>query len=283
MTWLRVWLAGAMCWLAIGALAQAADTLNGTYYGIDHGAGASVFIKPDPDGFTGTFYDRHGNSQDFKADRVDDDAAEAVLDMDGRTVLLRMAPLPYGAQVSLIPFGPDGNLQLEYSLALGFLRQGVRLPTAPADFVTAPREDCRSIAGNSFLASYQFWEPQGVVNGYRCLPGRFKRLMKLFPAVQLDVIWKLCLAPNAGQVLAGALRGQGVTCKQVVDAIAKVQRQDRFNAYKSEVEQERSSLKMSVRCADGYVESRSDCEAAARRLKDAAISLQTPRDVLRRY
>ena len=30
------------------------------------------------------------------------DAAEAVLDMDGRTVLLRMVPLPYGAQVSLV-------------------------------------------------------------------------------------------------------------------------------------------------------------------------------------
>ncbi|MEM7190905.1 MAG: hypothetical protein AAF439_14945, partial [Pseudomonadota bacterium] len=77
--------------------ANAADQLNGRYYGIDDAAGASVSIAPDADGFSGVFFDPLGNSQEFKADAVDD-AAEAVLDMDQRTILLRMAPLPYGAQ-----------------------------------------------------------------------------------------------------------------------------------------------------------------------------------------
>ena len=283
MAWVRAWFVAALCWLTAAGVAFAADELNGKYYGIDEGAGASVTVKPDRDGFSGTFFDRHGKSQSFKADRVDDNAAEAVLDMDGRTVLLRMAPLPYGAQVSLIPFDADGNLQLEFSLSLAFLREGMRLPSAPAEFVPAPRDTCQTIAGNAFLASYQFWEPQGVVNGYTCLPSRFQWLMKMFPAVQLDVLWKLCLAPNGGPSLAAALRGQGVTCSQVVDAIAKIQRRGQFNAYKAEVEDERQSLRMSVRCADNYVETKSNCEAAARRLKDAAISLRTPRDVLRRY
>ena len=200
MAWVRAWFVAALCWLTAAGAAFAADELNGKYYGIDEGAGASVTVKPDRDGFSGTFFDRHGKSQSFKADRVDDNAAEAVLDMDGRTVLLRMAPLPYGAQVSLIPFDADGNLQLEFSLSLAFLREGMRLPSAPAEFVPAPRDNCQMIAGNAFLASYQFWEPQGVVNGYTCLPSRFQRLMKMFPAVQLDVLWKLCLAPNGGPV-----------------------------------------------------------------------------------
>ena len=212
-----------------------------------------------------------------------DDAAEAVLDMDGRTVLLRMAPLPFGAQVSLVPFDADGRLIIEASRSLGFVREGIQLPEKPADFVAAPQSSGQRIAGNAFLASYQFWEPSGVVNGYMALPDRFRTLIRMFPAVQLDVIWKLCLAPGNQGALGIALRGQGVQCKQVRDTIAKAQRNGRFNAYKSEVEAERRSLHMSVRCADGYVQSKTECDAAAARLAKQAVSLRTARDVLGAY
>ena len=262
--------------------ASAQEVLNGRYFGVDDASGATIQIAPDAEGFRGIFFDPLGNSQEFEADRVDD-AAEAVLDMDGRTVLLRMAPLPYGAQVSLVPFDGEGNLILQASRSLGFVREGFRLPELPPDFTEAPRQPGQRIAGNAFLVSYQFWEPAGVVNGYNGLPDRFRTLMRMFPAVQLDVIWKLCLAPGAERALAVALRGQGLGCPQVIDGIANVQRAGRFNAYKQEVEAERSSLRMSVRCADGYVESKPDCDAAARTLSEKAVSMQTASMVLQRY
>ena len=280
----RVWTAllTVFVWATISGAAQAAEQLQGLYFGIDDAAGASIRIEPDSQGFTGTFFDRNGNSQSFEADRIED-AAEAVLDMDGQAVLLRMAPLPFGAQVSLIPFNAAGNLELEFARSLGFLREGVNLPAVPTDFVKAPLEGCTRIAGNSFLASYQFWEPSGVVNGYLCLPVRFRTLMRMFPAVQLDVIWKLCLAPQADQALAFALKNQGVDCSGVRAGIATAQRKGRFDQYKGEVTTERNSLKTSVRCADGYVESKETCEVASRTLKENAVSLRTARMVLDRY
>lgn len=265
-----------------GGVAAAQDTLDGTYLGIDDAAGARIRIAPDPGGFTGTFRDAQGNSQDFKADRVDD-AAEAVLDMDGQTVLMRIAPLPFGAQVSIVPLRPDGSLAMEFSRALGFVREGVELPDKPDNFVEAPQMPGERVAGNAFVESYQFWSPEGVVNGYLALPDRFRTLMRMFPAVQLDVIWKLCLAADGDRALGTALRGQDVACPEVVETIARVQRRNRFDDYKAEVDAEREALQSSIRCADGYVASRSTCDAAARRLAEAAVSLRTAGQVLSKY
>lgn len=275
----------SMFWLALvatGLSAKAEETLDGLYFGLDDAAGAAIQIAPDDAGFTGTFYDASGASQEFEADRVND-TAEAVLGMDGRTVLMRMAPLPFGAQVSLIPFDDNGRLLLDASRTLGFVREGVKLPEKPADFRAAPRDASGRIAGNTFMASYQFWDPVGVRNGYLSLPDRFRTLMRLFPAVQLDVIWKLCLAPGGDDALALALRGQGLDCAEVIDGIATSQREGRFADYKAEVEAERRTLQTSVRCGDGYTESKQACDAASRKVAEAAVSLRTAKMVLDTY
>ena len=275
-------LATVLVFLGLGSSARAQDLLNGEYIGVDEAKGARIQISPDPGGFSGTFYDPNGRSQSFKADKVED-AAEAVLDMDGRTVLLRIAPLPIGAQVSLIPFRSDGNLDLEYARSLGFVRKGVALPTPPQDFLPPPRSDCRRVAAYGFLSSYAFWQPTGVVNGYTCLPDRHRVIIKMFPAVQLDIIWKLCLAPNADRALAIALRGQGVTCDQVRAGIANSQRTGKFSAYKAEVERELDTLITTIRCADGYRESQATCTASSQRLAQAAVDMRTAGMVLGRY
>ncbi|MEM7059721.1 MAG: hypothetical protein AAF557_19215 [Pseudomonadota bacterium] len=262
-----------------GQAARADEVLNGLYFGVDDAAGASIRIEPDPQGFMGTFFDRHGNSQNFEADRVED-SAEAVLDMDGQTVLLRVAPLPFGAQVSLVPFNAQGNLELEFARSLNFVKEGVQLPEQPIDFVPAPRSDCNSFAGNSFLQSYQFWEPSGVVNGYVCLPERFKTLIRMFPAVHLDVIWKLCLAPQSDRALGVALQRSSVDCAQVRNGIAEAQRAGKFDFYKSMVNGEKDTLRTSVRCADGYLSDKTTCNRAAEEISKAAVSLRTPAMVL---
>ncbi len=260
----------------------AADTLDGTYLGVDDAAGAKIRIAPDSEGYSGTFFDASGHSQSFRADRVED-AAEAVLDMDGQTVLMRIAPLPFGAQVSIVPFRADGTMAMEYSRALGFVRQGVKLPEKPDAFLPAPSTPGQPVAANAFLESYQFWDPTGVAIGYLGIPERYRTLMRMFPAVQLDVIWKLCLAPQADQALAKALRGQGVACKEVVAGIAKAQRTNRFDDYKAEVDAERQALQQSIQCADGYVASKRTCDEASRRLAQAAVSLRTAGMVLSKY
>ncbi len=262
--------------------AAAAENLSGIYYGIEDAAGASIEILPGTEGFEGTFIDAVGNTQAFKADRAGD-AAEAVLDMDGRTVLMRMVPLPYGAEVTITPFDEKGHLVIAAGRALHFVRTGLTLPEPGADFIAAPRDDRGRITANGFLASYEFWHPTGVRNGYLLLPEKFRTLMRLFPAVQLDLIWKLCLAPSANQALAIALRGQGVACAEVIEGIAGAQRSGTFMIYKAEVARQKATLRMTVRCADFYPESKQTCDRAARELGIQAISLDTAGAVLARY
>ena len=275
-------LALALMVLLGSGIPVAAEDLSGSYYGVEEAVGASIEIHPDSDGFQGIFFDTRGSSQKFDADR-NGDIAEAVLDMDGRTVLLRMVPLPYGAEVAIIPFDDAGNLMIAVGRILNFVRAGLDLPQPGADFVEAPRDDRGRITANSFLASYEFWHPTGVRNGYISLPERFRTIMRLFPAVQLDVIWKLCLAPTADRALAIAIRGQGVACAEVLEGIASTQRSGTFAAYKAEVMQQKTTLRMTVRCADGYPESKQDCDRAARELSAQAILLDTAGAILARY
>lgn len=279
--------AGARLFVVLAVLlgwggVAAAQELSGSYIGVDDASGASIDIQPDSEGFRGIFFDARGNSQIFEADRTGD-IAEAILDMDGRAVLMRMVPLPYGAEVTVIPYDDVGNLSFQEGRILNFVRSGLSLPAPGAGFVDAPRDPFGRITTNSFLASYEYWRPTGVRNGYLSLPERFRTLMRLFPAIQLDVIWKLCLAPDATRALSIALRGQGVSCAEVVEGIAETQKSGAFERYKAEVSQQNATLRLTVRCADGYPESKENCDRAARELSAQAISLDTAGAVLGRY
>ena len=271
--------------IVVAALAASpawSEALSGRYYGVEEAAGASIEIKPDSGGYRGAFFDARGKSQKFKADRLGD-IAEAVLDMDGRTVLMRVAPLPFGAQVAIVPFDGNGNLVTSASRMLSFVRVGLDLPEPGPDYVGPPLGDQGRISANGFLASYEFWDATGVRNGYLSLPDRFRTLIRLFSAVQLDVIWKLCLAPAAERALALALRGQGVSCAEVTEVIANTQRAGTFAQFKAEVAEQKETLRMNVRCADGFPETKPNCDRAARDLSAQAVRLETAGSVLGRY
>lgn len=280
-------IAASLLALALGLIrapeAGAQESLTGTFEGVDDAAGASLVIEHgEGEELRGTFYDAHGNSQAFVATRTGE-TAEAVIDMDQRRVAMRMGALPFGLRVVLAPTDAEGSPNFRAGRVLHFVREGLDVPTPDPDFVRAPEHGRGRITANSFLASYEFWSPEGVRNGYLSLPDRFRTLMRLFPAVQLDVIWKLCLAPEADRALATALRGQGVSCPEVSEGIANAQRQGRFEAYKAEVREQRSSLRTSVRCADGYPTPRSECDRAAAQLSAQAVALDNAATVLARY
>lgn len=268
--------------LALAPATAAAAELSGAYYGIDEAAGASLNIERAGEGYRGTFHDRHGNSQTFQAERKGE-SAETVLDMDGRRVMMLVDPLPYGAKVALVPLTADGRLDPGAGRLLDFVRQELELPEPDEYHIPPPPHARGRIAANGFLLSYAFWPPEGVSNGYLSLPPRFRALMRLFPAVQLDVIWKLCLAPGAERALALALRGQGVSCAEVVGGIAAAQEKGTFNRFKQEVRTQRERLRFNVRCADGYPESKATCDRAARELSVQALTLETAATVLARY
>lgn len=268
--------------MTISQVSHAQDLLGGSYFGVRDAEGARIEIAPDEAGFRGVFHDPAGKSQSFEADPLGA-GAEAVLDMDGQTVLMRMAPVPYGAEVEIIPIAPEGQLDFAASRDLTFLRDGLSLPELPEDYVDPPQDARGRIAANSFLASYAFWPPEGALNGYLSLPSRFQRLMSLFPAVQLDVIFKLCLSGGAENALAIALRGQSVTCPGVIEGMANAQRRGTFAEFKAQVAAEAETLRLAIRCADGYVVSKAECDSTSIKISRQAVSTETAATVLRRY
>lgn len=276
----------AVLWLAIGAstaMAQAPEDLDGTFTGVNEAAGAEIEIAPESeDALAGTFRDPAGTEQAFEADWLAG-GAEAVIDMADGTVLMRMTPLPYGAEVLFVPIDAEGRLVSEAATFYTFLAEGLEQPPVPQGFVGPPEDPSKRIAALSFLRSYQFWPPSGVRDGYLALARRHRTLIRLFAPVQLDVIWKLCLAPGADRALGVALRGQGVSCEEVVRTISEAQRAGRFAAYKAEVDEANAALQQAVRCGDGYVETKEACDRSARRVSEAATSLETAATVLARY
>lgn len=262
--------------------ARAVDKLEGRYVGIEDAEGAVIEIEPDPEGYTGTFYDRHGTSQEFLADAIGKGAA-AVLDMDGRTVVMRMMPHPNGAQVTLVPVDETGKLLTGSATILGFLREGSRLPRIPDGFTKAPPDTCTRIAAYSFMASYALWEPKGVLNGFRCLPERTRTLLIFFPAVRLDIIARICQATGSGATLARALRKSSVSCDGVTSGVAAMKGNGRYGSFQEAVKRERDSLILSIRCAEGYPETRENCRAASRQLSRNAAEARTPAMVLQQF
>jgi hypothetical protein len=69
----------------------------------------------------------------------------------------------------------------------------------------------------------------------------------------------------------------------VIEGIAEAQRSGTFVGYKAEVARQKATLRMTVRCADFYPESKQNCDRAARELGAQAISLDTAGTVLARY
>ncbi len=267
--------------LVLGAFTQvlAQEALSGTYEGVQEARGARIDIQPDGEGYTGTFYDAAGRSQRFEADKIGS-TAHGVLDMDGGTVLLQVSPTRFGAEVILLPVTPQGEVEVARGRVEAFVRPGTILPEPPLGFLPAPLTQNTRITGNAFLTSYRLWGPAGVRNGYLALPDRVRTMMRFFPAVQLDVIHRLCQAPQPEGALAIALRGQGVSCPQVLKTLG---RSGRKAEYEGEVESQLETLLSSIRCGEGYRESKRTCDNAARQVSQAALSLQTAANVLARY
>ncbi|MEM1343551.1 MAG: hypothetical protein AAGI34_03090 [Pseudomonadota bacterium] len=254
--------------------------LEGRYLGQGPAAGAQLEIAPDPGGFEGRFIDAEGQAQEFLAERRGD-LAIAVLDLGGQVVLMQAAPLPFGAEVALVPVDAEGARPEDGQL-LTFHREGVRNPEWPRGFLVPP-EPGAPFAANAFLVSYRWWKPNEIARGYMALAPRHRTLFRLFPEVQLDLIWKLCLANGADGAVAAALRGQPLSCQSAMQRLARIQERGRYAAYREAVEGAAETLRTSVRCADNYVMAPGACERVAGEVARASVSLETTATVLGRY
>lgn len=261
--------------------AMAAD-LNGRFKGVDDAEGFRMDIYPSGGGVAATLYDPVGNQGSFSASR-DGAAANGVLDIAGQRYLVRLAPHPIGIQVVTVPLLDEGLVVSDEAKTFAMVRENVQLPPKPEIFVNPPTRLGETVDPILFLHSYAFWDAAGVGAGYAGLPPRFRTLMRLFPLLQTDVLWKMCQAPNAAPALGEALRGQGVTCAQILSTMSAAQSSGGFSRFKQDVEVEKAVTLDAVRCGQTSVFDPSKCKSVSKRTSQAAIRMETAATVIGRY
>ncbi|MEO0682095.1 MAG: hypothetical protein AAF192_16950 [Pseudomonadota bacterium] len=255
--------------------------LAGTYKGLGSARGMELRINEGtrPGGF---FRDSNGTEAEIGGGWRDG-GLEFLLNFPGRPVFARAVPVTLGLQLTVVPFGADGAPDGAEARILAFVREGVRVPEQPPLYQPAPVRDDGESDPDVFLASYQFWEPDGVVNGFSNIGARYRTILRMFPQVHADVLWKLCQSARRQDLVAEALRGQGARCADILETVDRLQRSGRFTAWKQAVEQQIAELIVPVQCARGYVVREAICAPASRRIADAAVSLETVGSALARW
>ena len=272
-----------MAIILAGAQARAnQDTLGGAYYGVDAAEGWRIELEPTPDGFSGRFIDHTNRVTPFVASGSGASAVADRVTIGDGAAFFDLTAHPIGLFLVWIPVSNTDDLIVEDMQSFSFLRADVTLPEPPEDLAPPPIEITPSFDSMSFLNSYEFWSPDAVGRGYASLTPRSRILIRLYALVHADVLWKLCRAAVEPPGLFEALDGQGVTCADVLDRVAQIQRSGAFTQFKADLAVEKEALMRAASCAMGGLDEER-CRAATERTSQAAISLETTRTVLWRY
>jgi len=258
--------------LLMTVTATGQERLDGTYYGLDEARGLTIQLQDTGNGATGRISAADGSGQAING-RAQGSSILADLIFRGKRGTARMTPKDLGLGFTWTP--GDGSGEMVFA----FGRRGLELPPPSASFVPEDRLGSR-VEAHTLVSSYEFWTPDTVARHYDSLDEKYRAIIQLFPAVQTDLIWKLCQSSVQTTKLGEALRGEGVTCAQVDDRLKAAQRSDAFNRYKRRVHAERVDVERAVQCASG-IHLPSVCARSAQRTQRAASSLETVMTVLR--
>lgn len=274
-------LAAAAAWLLLWAGAALAQ-FAGRYVGIDAAQGMTIELTRSGATARGTLSRPDGSRIRFSGEIVDD-SLEASFNEGGRRIYLRLEAEPIGARLVMVPIDDGNQLRVDQTEALAFLREGVDMPTRPDRFLPPPERAVPWIEPRAFVSSYPFWPPRSVALAYEGLEPRYRSVVKLFPVVQADLLWKLCASPERTPGIAEALRGQGLSCNDVNAAFAAMQTGESFDRFKRTVAAEAKALMTTLGCADDLRRTDPACRAAAADTAKRAVSMETAASVLARY
>lgn len=258
-------LAGLLLML-LPAAAQQAPRLGGTYYGIDAAQGITLSLQPSGSGYSGSLTAGAGGQAGITA-RGEGLEAVGPLTLRGQPGTVRLSPRPLGLSMIWTPSG--GGAPLVYV----FRSQAVDLPPVPAGYQPPPPSGGR-VDPVAFAYSYEFWPADDVGRTYDAMQDKYRVILRTYPAVHTDVLWKLCQADLAPTSLAAALRGQGVTCASLEAGLKRGQASGGFERFKERVRSEREDAVLAIECARG-IHTDQICASAAARTQRAAASLDT--------
>jgi hypothetical protein len=262
---------------------QPVPALEGAYFGIGSAKGMTLALEAGREP-SGIFIDSNGIEAEIGGGWRDG-GLEALLNFPGRPVWARFDPAPMGVTMTVLPLDPEGRPIETQARILAFLREGTPTPEQPGLYMDPPKRADGESDPDVFLASYQFWPPEGVYNGFSQIGARYRTMIRFFPQVHADVLWKLCEAEGreAQALVAESLRGQGADCAAIAETISRLQSEGRFLEWKRAVSTAIDAMMPSVQCARGYIVKESVCGPASQRIAEAAVSLETVGTLLARW
>ncbi|MFO7856535.1 MAG: hypothetical protein R6V44_15215 [Paracoccaceae bacterium] len=257
--------------------------LEGAYFGIGSARGMSLSLEAEEEP-SGVFVDSNGIEAEIGGGWRDG-GLEALLNFPGRPVWARFDPAPVGVAMTVLPLDPEGRPIEAQARVLAFLREGTPTPDQSGLYMDPPKRADGESDPDVFLASYQFWPPEGVYNGFAQIGARYRTMIRFFPQVHADVLWKLCEAEgrDAQALLAESLRGQGADCAAIRATVTRLQEQGRFDEWKRAVSDAIDAMMPAVQCARGYIVKEEVCAPASKRIAEAAVSLETVGTLLARW
>ena len=274
----RIRLLCLLCALCAGA---ARAEFPGRYIGIGDAEGMTLALS-DASGarLDGVIALRDGQPRSFQGERVGG-VVEGALRLGGEAAFVQIIEDGAGVAVRITPVDSAGMLPPERAAAYAFVPEGTVIPNLPDRYLPEPRTPPAAVDAEAYVASYPFWTPQGAAWGYEAVAERYRTVIRLYPMVQTDLLWKMCQSPQRPAGIAEALRGQGVTCRDVLAGLPEGSAaQARF---RGDVEAERALLRTALDCATKLTSTPPECERAGRETARRAASMETVATVLRRY
>lgn len=276
------WIAAAAALMTLTLVGQAAAEVAGRYVGLEAAEGMKLELKKAGEGLSGSLATRADGTQSFTATPAGE-GAEARVTLGGAPVYLRILPEPMGVSVLALPLDARGLPTAEGGKAFAFLREGVKLPPRPTRWIEPPSGPIPALDAAAFVSSYPFWPAQSAIWGYQALEPRFRSVIKLYPLIQADLLWKLCASPERSPAIAEALRGAGASCAEIAASMARVQEAGKFDRFKADAEVERKLLMETLSCSDDLRRTDPACKRAGAETAKRAVSMQTAATALSRY
>jgi hypothetical protein len=275
-----MWIIRALAAAVVALTAQAASAqLSGGFFGI--GAAQGMRLTIDRNG-GGALVGPDGLSRPFSAERTGD-GFEAMLEgPEGRT-LMRVTPAKAGAKVVLAPVDDGGALDAGRMTALAFLSDGTELPPQPDRFLPAPTRPVAAFDAQAFVDSYPFWEAEGAAFAFEAVAPKYRTVIRMFPLVHADILFRLCRVDPRPAAVAEAMRGQGVTCNSLAATEQRLRAGNGWERFERDADLERAKLLKSLACADDLLRRKPECKEAGDEVARRAVSMETVGTALARY
>ena len=165
-----------------------------------------------------------------------------------------------------------------YQTAL-YRRSDLVLPEKGRFYRNAPEKDDYFLSSPNFIDSYAFWTGEEVAHAYELLSYKEQGIIKLFPYVSAEILFKLCRAPLKNAGVIKLTKHHNISCNNISDAFYNLYNSINFKDFYIHLAQEKKLLSNIFACNHGLTPP-PKCRIFQKSLSNQALSPQSIHHIL---